>query len=355
MVSLLSSWATLLSLYLCGACHTIRVYIAHHVCSYTPNGCLPTSAALGSGCAHSTLTPRSQITGHSPSPAPFSSTSITPLLPAPTMSSESPRFSGYSDVPVLEEGNFFEWKTALDEYLTPNNHVRVIRQTRSSTGALVDPLPPSDPDDLEGWKKSERVAKGVIMMTAANLHLELVYKYKGGSVWELWKAIETRHVPRDAFLYHQALMHLCSIRKRPNESYIDLYRRVDDARTQMDRAIPVSLTPEQLWDQLLFFRILTALPSDDPLRSLLFTLNINLDDLRVAFLRTDTYARVAAEAKAANAASVQRCHKCRHPGHLVKDCPQLEAVDRPFAHGVNASAGNRGRQRKGKRQSKRSE
>ena len=41
---------TLLSIYLyriCGKSHTIHAYIAHHVCPYTPHGCLPTPAALG--------------------------------------------------------------------------------------------------------------------------------------------------------------------------------------------------------------------------------------------------------------------------------------------------------------------
>ena len=38
----------------CGFCHTIRVYIAHGVCPYILNGCLPTLRSVRSGCAHST-------------------------------------------------------------------------------------------------------------------------------------------------------------------------------------------------------------------------------------------------------------------------------------------------------------
>ena len=52
---LLSSWTTLLFVCLCGFCHTIHVYMAHRVCPYIPNGCLPTLRSVRSTCAHSTL------------------------------------------------------------------------------------------------------------------------------------------------------------------------------------------------------------------------------------------------------------------------------------------------------------
>lgn len=210
----------------------------------------------------------------------------------PIMSSESSCFpSGYSHVPVLATGNFLEWQTAIEKYLTFCDHVRVIRRTKSSTGALVDPSPPSDPDDLKKWNQSEQIARGVIMITAVDLHLELVHKYEDGSAWELWKAIEACHVQQDAFLYHQAWVHLFSLRKRPDERYMDYYRRVDDARSQIDRVKPPSLTPEQLLDELLLFTLLTGLPSDDPLRPLISQANVNLDDLYAAFLRTDVRTR----------------------------------------------------------------
>ena len=54
-----------------------------------------------------------------------------------------------------------------------------------------------------------------------------------------------------------------------------------------------------------------------------------------------TFARVAAEIESAIAASVQRCYECRHPDHLVKDCPHSEPIDHLAAHRVNVSAGNR--------------
>ncbi len=260
-----------------------------------------------------------------------------------------------SPVPVLADGNYHEWKAALEEYLTPNDHVRVIRRTKSSMGALVDPVPPTDPDDLVRWNQSERIAMGVIASTAIDLHLELLYKYEYGSVWELWKAIEARHAPRDAFLYHQAWVHLFNLRKSPDERYVDYIGRVDDACIRIDRATPTSLTPEQLRKQLLLFSILTGLPSDDPLRSLIFQKNITLDDVRTVFLRTDTLARMYAQIEPAKAVPVQRCYRCDHPGHKDKDCPHSEAIDRLIAHRIKVSAGNRSGQRKGNRQSKRSE
>lgn len=264
-------------------------------------------------------------------------------------------FSDSSPVLVLADGNYHEWKASLEEYLTPNDHVRVIRRTKSSMGALVDPVPPTDPDDLVRWNQSEKIAMGVIASTATDLHLELLYKYKNGSVWELWKAIEARHVQQDGFLYHQACVHLFSIRKRPDERYVDYFGRINDARIRIDRVTPSSLTPEQLMDQLLLFTLLTGLRSDDPLRSLIFQRDISLDHVRTVFLRTDTLARMDAQNKSAKAVPVQRCYKCQEPGHIVKDCPHSEAIDRLIARRVNVNTGNRGGQRKSNRQSKRSD
>ena len=260
---------------------------------------------------------------------------------------------------VLADGNYHEWKASLEAYLTPDDHVRVIRRTKTAMGALVDPVPPTDPDDLVRWNQSERVAMSIIARTATDLHLELLYKYVhgyvDGSVWELWKAIEALHVRQDPFLYHQAVVHLFSLRKRPDERYVDYFRRVDDARIQIDRVTPTSLTPEQLFEQLLLFSILTGLPSDDPLRSLIFRMDITLDHVRTVFLQTDTFARLDAQIESAKAVPVQHCYKCQEHGHTVKDCPHSEAIDRLIAHRVKASAGNRSGKRRGNRQSKRSD
>ena len=255
-----------------------------------------------------------------------------------------------SPVPVLTDDNFHEWKAAIEEYLTPYDDVRVITPTKSSMGALVDPVPPTDPDDLMKWKKSERIAWGVIARTATKLHLELVYKYKGGSVWELWKAIEARHAPQDAFLRYAAWAHLFSIRKRPDEDYMDCYRRVDDAHNRIVRLTPASLTPEQFRDEMILFRVLTSLPSDDPLRFLILQKNITLDDVYTACLRADALARMATESESANAVSIQHCYKCDGPGHLVKECPHSEAIDSLIAHRCNVSAGVKGGQRQKKKQ-----
>ena len=68
---------------------------------------------------------------------------------------------------------------------------------------------------------------GVIMATASNLRLELVHRMCEEPVWKVCKAIEAQHQPHDASLHHEAWMQLFAIRKKPMETYVDPYRRVE--------------------------------------------------------------------------------------------------------------------------------
>jgi hypothetical protein len=230
----------------------------------------------------------------------------------------------YSHIPVLTRVNYLKWQLSIKAYLTPGDHVRVIKRTRDTTGALVDPAAPADHVELERWNRSERIAMGVVMGTAYDQHLELILKHEEGSVWALWKAIETHHVQRDASLRHEAWMQLLSIRKKPDEKYVDLYYRVDNARSKVDRVTPASLTPEERADELALFIILNALSVDNPLRrQLVSQKDVTLTDAYSAFLCTD---RDAVTIESASAAYVPRCLRCDRTGHFADACPHLEAI-----------------------------
>src|SRR5882757_10933527 len=161
--------------------------------------------------------------------------------------------SGYRHLPMLTRENYMKWQTALKAYLTPYNHVRVLMCTAGTAGAILDPMPPTDPTELASWHQSEQIAMGVVAGTSYELHLELVHKHEGGSVWDLWKAIEALHVQKDASLRHEAWMHLFGHRKRPNETYIDYFRHRDSIGGRIERVTPTTLTGLQLVSELLRF------------------------------------------------------------------------------------------------------
>jgi len=140
------------------------------------------------------------------------------------MSDESSRTS-YAHVPILTKDNFMKWEIQVEAYLTgAADHIRVIRRTKDTGGKYADPVAPTDAEELKSWEKSERVAQGVIMATASDLHLELIHKLREGSIWKMWSEIKSQHEQHDASLRHKVWMQLFAIRKKPAETYMDLYR-----------------------------------------------------------------------------------------------------------------------------------
>ena len=257
-----------------------------------------------------------------------------------TDSSRAPSTGCY--VPMLNESNYQKWQWAIKAYLSPHDHVRVIKRVRTAT-ALVDPQPPTDASELERWHQSERMALGIIAGTIIDIHLELLHKYEDRSVWDLWCAIESQHVQQDASLRHVAWMGLLGLRKEPDESYTKYLRRLSDARDKVDRVTPSGLSPERRMDELMLFITLSGLQSDDSLRrSLLTHRNLTLDDICAVFLRTDQDSSISAGIESANAATTLRCFICRLLGHLAKDCPHAEALERFIAQRVASSSSTTG-------------
>ena len=273
-----------------------------------------------------------------PSPQAPSPTVAAPARGAHTEPDDAPR--SYSHVPILTKENYPKWQLTVKAFLTPGDHVRVIRRTKDASGVLHDPVEPTDAADLERWMRAERHAMGVIMGTASDLHYEILTRYEHGRVWPLWKAIETQHVSHDASLRHEAWMQLFGIRQRPGESYLDLYHRVDDAHSRIDRITPTSQSVQEHSDEIALFTLLSAIRPDDPLhRQLVSQKGITLDDAYSAFLRIDRDVAVASEIESASAAFIPRCHRCDLPGHYARDCPHFDAISRLVGQRVGAGTG----------------
>jgi hypothetical protein len=279
------------------------------------------------------------------SPGVSSQTIPAPSPAASVMLDNTP--CSYSHVPVLTRDNYLKWQLCVKAFLTPGDHVHVIKCMKTATGTLVDLVALADPAELERWNRSEQIAMGVVMGTTNDQHLELIHKHEEGSIWALWKAIKVHHVQCDASLWHEAWMQLLSICKNPDEKYVDLYSCVDNACSKIDCVTPSTLTSEECADELALFTILTALPVDDPLRwQLVSQKDITLADAYSTFLRMD---RDTVMIESASAAYVPCCHRCDQPGHFADACPHLEAIKQLISQCGNASSSNyRGSRHRGR-------
>ncbi len=150
--------------------------------------------------------------------------------------------------------------------------------------------------ELTSWHQSEQIAMGVIASTLYELHLELVHKHEGRSVWGPWKAIEALHVQKDASLRHKAWMHLFGHCKKPNKLYVNYFRRGDSISGRIECVTPTNLTSLQLISELLHFTQISSLPTDNPLgHQLISQRNVTYNNVYATFLNTDTDVKAAAK------------------------------------------------------------
>ena len=268
----------------------------------------------------------------------------------PVMSEDTHRDRSYAGVPKLTKLNYYDWAMQVEAYLTgAADHWRVIEGEEKPDGSYDRPAPPTDRTSKEGldWKKSSRVACGVLMATAGELHAETVLEHKGRP-YEMWKAVEAQHLLRDASLRHEAWMQFLAMRKKVDETYVDYYRRVDAAYAKVKRITPKNQTAEQRGQELTLFQLLSGLPHDDSLRrSLTAQRDVNLEDTFAAFMRTDAGDHARTESANAAASGSRGCFLCDSSDHFARDCPHREAITQLVVRRNGNNNGN-GRGRRGR-------
>src|SRR5258706_3366658 len=278
-------------------------------------------------------------------PTQNTSTTITPTI-IPTMLLNPTRtLSGYGHLLMLLKENYMKWQTAFKAYLMPYNHIRILMHTTGMGGVVSDPVPPTDMTELAGWQQSKQIAMGVVASTLYELHLELVHKHEGRSIWDLWKAIEALHIQKDANLCHEAWMHLFGHHKRPDKLYVNYFRCGNSISGRIEHVPPTNLTSLQLITELLCFTQISSLPSDNSLCcQLVSQRNITYDNMYTAFLSTNIDAKAAAEVELANAAFILHCYRCLQVSHIRKDCPHSKVIDCTIAQRIapNNNNGNKG-------------
>lgn len=297
----------------------------------------PAVAAAPAAAAPAVLTPAAAAT-------------LTPHA----MSADASRTLGsYSHLPMLSKDNYQGWQMAVKAFLTPFDHVRVLIRTRGPNGNLVDPVRPTDATELKAWECSEGIAMGIIAGTSYIQHPNLVASHEGGSVLALWKAIEAQHTNNDSSLRHQTWCQLFGHRMTsPDEDIIDYWRRGADVKAQIDRITPPNLTGSEVIDEIYLFAQISGIHPDNPFRHQLISRLVPSEaDLYAAFLRVSVDKK---NIKTANAAHTLKCHRCLLPGHLARECPHAEALDKTVANrtagkhkwkprsqqGGNSSSGN---------------
>ena len=142
---------------------------------------------------------------------------------------------------------------------------------------------------------------------------------------------------------------LFAVRKQPDESYCDLFRRIEATGNRIVRATPPKFSVQQQIDETSLFVAMKTLPPDDLHRQLVSQRGVSFMDAYLAFLRTYRDTANASAVESANAVFVARCHRCEEPGHLAKDCPfpkqskQLVAKHRSSFGGGRGGGRGRGR------------
>ena len=177
----------------------------------------------------------------------------------------------YAGIPKLTTDNFSDWDLQVATYLMgAEDYVRVITPSYDETAKKwIDPRAPDakDTDATGEWKKADRVASGVIMATARDLHRELLLTHhlsRGRtSVWSVYKTIRDHHQTQDASQRYEAWSTFLAVRKCPEEQYMPYVRRMENAWARIARITPPNLTLQEIGTELMLFNLLNGLPEDD--------------------------------------------------------------------------------------------
>ena len=154
-----------------------------------------------------------------------------------------------------------------------------------------------------------------MIRTAADLLFELCQAHEVGRAWDLWCSIRDSHVLQVASPRSESWVLLFAVHKQPDESYCDLFRRIEATGNRIVRATPPKFSVQQQIDETSLFVAMKTLPPDDLHRQLVSQRGMSFMDAYLAFLRTYRDTASASAVESANAVFAARCHRCEEPGH----------------------------------------
>ena len=228
--------------------------------------------------------------------------------------------SQYLGVPKLDKYNYCEWALKVEIHLfglNPNaDYLDILEGLKQGDGTYAEPVAPTDMTELEEWNRSQWMVYCLIVATAGDFHAELMLRHRG-KPYEIWKEIKEHHKRYDGLLRRQAWMELLAIRKKPNETNTDLFRRVKNLFYRIKRLTPENQTDKEWMDEITICAILNGLRKDDYVRKTLTAQDdLSLDDIRSAFERADAEERI----RSMNAAVCRPsswCYMFDLPGHVA--------------------------------------
>lgn len=125
------------------------------------------------------------------------------------------------------------------------------------------------------------------MATASKLHQEAILKHRQSSepVYQLYSKISTYHQQCDASQQHKAWMQVLGQCRSPTELYTSIYQHIDTGYDKIECITPANQTDAECFKELKLFTILSALPHDNPLHTLLIAQeNLTLEGAAAAML-----------------------------------------------------------------------
>lgn len=192
----------------------------------------------------------------------------------------------------------------------------VLEGLKQGDGTYAELVAPTDKTGLEEWNRSQWMVYYLIAATAGDFHAELMLRH-WGKPYEIWKEIKEHHKRYDAFLRRQAWLELLAIRKKPNETHTDLFRRVENLFSKIKRLTPKNQTDKERMDEINICAILNGLRKDDYVRKTLAAQDdLSLDDIRSAFGRADAEERIQSM-YAAVCRTSSWCSMFDLPGHVA--------------------------------------
>ena len=212
------------------------------------------------------------------------------------------------------------------------DYVCVITPTYDETAKKwINPKAPNakDTNVTREWKKAKRVASGVIVATARDLHQELLLlhhlSHSHTSIWSVYKMIQDHHQTQDTLQRYEVWSTFLAVCKCPEEQYMPYICCMENAWVRIVCITPPNLTLQEIGTELILFNLLNSLLEDDHLcQSLIMQKDLTFGDTSTAILCVNMGNSVVTEM--ANVAFGGWCYTCKGTGHTTANCPHQKAI-----------------------------